>query len=93
MRSYMDVCKRDIAKLVDRIKAMHPDIELRLSFVGYRDHCDKRFRFATFDFASNCVDEYRDFVGGLTATGGGDFAEDVHGGLKVVWPRCVYGVV
>ncbi|GMT02174.1 hypothetical protein PENTCL1PPCAC_24348 [Pristionchus entomophagus] len=51
---------------------------MTMSFVAYRDHDDsKQFEVLPFTDAV----KFKDFVGGLTATGGGDTPEDVFGGI------------
>ncbi len=54
--------------------------KIRVAFVGYRDHCDGDDRIESFDFGS--VDDFESFLGEVRAMGGGDTAEDVHGGLE-----------
>ncbi len=53
---------------------------VRVAFVGYRDHCDGQDRIESTDFGT--VEEFKIFLEGVRATGGGDECEDVHGGLE-----------
>ena len=55
-------------------------MKVRICFVGYRDHCDT-VRFSIKNFTDN-VDEVKKYIQGVSATGGGDFPEDVVGGLR-----------
>jgi serine/threonine-protein phosphatase PP1 catalytic subunit len=58
-------------------------MQLHLGFVGYRDIGDSA-RFEILPFTAS-VEEFRQFVGGVSAWGcGGDIPEDVFGGLDQV---------
>jgi hypothetical protein len=57
------------------------NLTVRICVIGYRDHCDLR-RFEVKPFNNN-VQECKDFINALTAQGGGDTPEDIHGALKV----------
>jgi hypothetical protein len=83
MRAFIDATKNDIKEFVSSISSLHPNISLRLAFIGYRDHCDKEDRLAVMRF-TNSVQEFKNMVGNQVAKGGGDDAEDVLGGLHVV---------
>lgn len=52
-----------------------------VGFLGYRDLCDKDKRFETFYFTTE-VEKMVEFLFKITATGGGDSAEDVIGALE-----------
>ena len=80
MGSYISQTKSDIFNIIDDIKAKYGN-EIQLGFVGYRDHCDGMQRIEKFEFSED-VDRFKDFVGSLAATGGGDTPEDVLGGLE-----------
>ena len=56
------------------------NLDVRVCFVGYRDHCDRE-RFAIQDFTDD-IASVKKFISGVTAVGGGDFPEDVVGGLR-----------
>lgn len=83
MSSYIEATKNDINEFARQIVAMHPNVTLRLAFIGYRDHCDKEERLAVMRFTSS-VNEFINMVSSQRAKGGGDDAEDVFGGLHVV---------
>ena len=83
MGSYISQTKSDIFNIVDDIKAKYEN-EIQLGFVGYRDHCDGIKRIEKLDFTED-VDHFKDFVGSLAATGGGDAPEDVLGGLEAIF--------
>lgn len=83
MTAYIEATKNNITEFVTNITAMHPNVTLRLAFIGYRDHCDKEDRLAVMRFTGN-VAEFKNMVANQTAKGGGDEAEDVLGGLHVV---------
>lgn len=51
----------------------------RVAFIGYRDIKDES-RFEMMEFTEN-VQSVRNFINKVVATGGGDFPEDVTGGL------------
>jgi len=84
MGPYLDSAKNEITNFARNIKSLHPNVSLRLAFVGYRDHCDGDTRLVVMRFASNNVDEFTRIVAAQAATGGGDGPEDVLGGLNVV---------
>jgi hypothetical protein len=83
MKSYIEATKNDILEFVHSILSLHPNISLRLAFIGYRDHCDKEERLAVMRFSPS-VEEFQTTVGNQVAKGGGDDCEDVMGGLHVV---------
>lgn len=60
-----------------------------LAFVGYKDWCDGDDHFEVLPFTTD-LSRFRDHVGHVTATGGGDAPEDVLGGLHkaihLAWP-------
>ena len=62
--------------------------EIRVAFVGYRDHADGAKRLEVVDFTSD-ASRVKRYLGSVTATGGGDACEDVFGGLnaaaKLTW--------
>eukprot|EP00443_Scrippsiella_acuminata_P037234 CAMPEP_0115193286 /NCGR_PEP_ID=MMETSP0270-20121206/13474_1 /TAXON_ID=71861 /ORGANISM="Scrippsiella trochoidea, Strain CCMP3099" /LENGTH=632 /DNA_ID=CAMNT_0002606547 /DNA_START=54 /DNA_END=1949 /DNA_ORIENTATION=- len=81
MSRHIDAVKTQIRWIVHELRARLPSMQLHLAFVGYRDHCDA-CRVEVLPFTRS-VDEFRDFVAGMRATGGGgDGPEDVHGALE-----------
>jgi hypothetical protein len=83
MRSYMTAAKNQITQFARDVKDIHPNVAIRIAFVGYRDHCDKEDRLAVLRFVTD-VEEFVRFVEKQDAKGGGDAPEDVLGGLNVV---------
>lgn len=83
MGPYINSTKNDINTFARKICELHHQINLRLAFVGYRDHCDGSNRLSVLRFTKS-VDDFTSFVSSQSATGGGDSAEDVAGGLNVV---------
>jgi hypothetical protein len=55
-------------------------LEIRVAFVGYRDVQDHP-RFSLKDFTDN-INDVKNFISGVQASGGGDEPEDVQGGLN-----------
>lgn len=80
MGGYMNTVKTDISKTVRKVADEVPDVEINYGFVCYRDWCDGDKRIETFPFNTNMA-SFQSFVGSLAATGGGDYPEDVLGGL------------
>ena len=81
MDPYIKQVKTDIDKVVSEMGQRFPEFKLRLACVAYRDWCDGADRLESLDFTKN-VSSFKKFVGKLKATGGGDLAEDVLGGLQ-----------
>ena len=80
MSSWMTRAKQTLNKIITNIKKTHKDLKVRTSFTGYRDFTDHN-HFQIKDFTED-TDSVRNFISKLSATGGGDAAEDVSGGLK-----------
>jgi len=81
MSSYIQQVKSDIDSVVSEMSAQFPQFKLRLACVGYRDWCDNGDRLTQQNFSEN-VNSFKNYVGNLKASGGGDQAEDVLGGLN-----------
>ena len=62
------------------VKNVHPDLSLKVAFVGYRDHDDQE-RILSLKFTAE-IASFKSFVSKIEAGGGGDAAEDVFGGLE-----------
>jgi len=54
--------------------------EVKIGFVGYRDHCDA-FRIEKLDLNED-IRKFEDFLSRVVAMGGGDEPEDVFGGIE-----------
>lgn len=83
MDSYINEVKNKIQDLVTECKATFADLVLKVAFVGYRDHCDGSLRTTILKFTPE-ISDFKTFVGGIKASGGGDAAEDIFGGLEEV---------
>ncbi|XP_028401291.1 alpha-protein kinase vwkA-like [Dendronephthya gigantea] len=87
MDPYIDQVKLKIDALVAHCKTIFDDLNLRVAFVGYRDHydgdrvCDDEERIISLQFTDN-IANFRSFVSIIKVYGGGDAAEDVFGGLE-----------
>ena len=57
--------------------------QIRVGFVGYRDHSDGGDRIVSIDLTEN-VSSVMDFIDSVEAGGGDDVCEDVFGGLEEV---------
>ncbi|KZS11039.1 Uncharacterized protein APZ42_023761 [Daphnia magna] len=88
MCSYINGVKEQIVEIVARLEASGCGIE-GLAFVGYKDWCDGINHFEILPFTKS-ISEFKSFVATICAKGGGDFPEDVLGGLSraisLNWP-------
>ena len=88
MEDYIRGVKKDIKQMVQAIRRSHAVVG-GVSFVGYKDWCDGENHFEILEFTDN-LDTFDQFLSAIVAKGGGDFPEDVLGGLwKAVnlrWP-------
>ena len=82
MDPYIAEAKNVIHRIIDKLKSRFSDFELRVSFVGYRDHSEGVKRVILQDFSEN-IDSFKAFVSKVEAFGGDDQCEDVFGGLEV----------
>lgn len=41
MQSWINATKNELFNIIDTIRTEYPFIDIRVSFVGYRDFCDK----------------------------------------------------
>lgn len=82
MGAYIQEAKDKLFDIVE-VARERWKVNLRVSFVGYRDHCDKD-RFEVFDFVhgDDGLAGLRDKIGACRASGGGDTPEDVAGALQ-----------
>jgi len=81
MGSHIQAVKTQIGGIVHEMQTRLPNMQLRLSFLGYRDHGDD-IRFEILPFTTN-VQEFQAFVAVVRAKGGGgDGPEDVHGAVQ-----------
>ena len=78
MSSWIDRSKTQLKAIIDSQKIAHPELKVRVSFVGYRDFGDKP-GFEIIDFTED-LEAVKAFIGKISASGGGDTPEDVQGG-------------
>lgn len=85
MGSWMKRAKETLHDIIKNVLSAHEGLNIRISFVGYRDFCDGASRqFAIQPFTTD-VNKVKEFINQQPATGGGDMPEDVVGAyLKVV---------
>ena len=80
MWSWIDRAKKTLKDIISNVVSSTEGLEVRVTFVGYRDHCDRE-RYSIIPFTSD-VEKVKDFIGNVQASGGGDLPEDVVGGLR-----------
>lgn len=81
MGSWIEACKKEIKSIIDCVRNQHFNIQIRVSIVAYRDHCDGELIKEIFPFSQN-IEGCQAFLKKLIATGGGDGPEDVAGGFE-----------
>jgi hypothetical protein len=74
MQPYIDMVKSTLNNIVDKLKMKFKSFEMRVSFVGYRDHADKDYRITCLPFTEN-IEIFKSFVSNLKAGGGADQCE------------------
>ena len=89
MHGHIAGVRKQVERIVDEIGATGCKVA-GVAFVGYKDHCDGRDHFEVRSFTRD-LNAFRTFVRGVGASGGGDFPEDVLGGLRravdLAWPE------
>ena len=89
MGDEMTYLQSELKDIIRRVRAVEPDLDVRLSVVFYRDRGDE-FITKSLPFTRN-VDEVVRFIAGTSAGGGGDFPEDMNAGLEAMmrqpWSR------
>ena len=89
MGDEMTFLQSELKDIVRRVRAMEPDLDIRVSVVFYRDRGDA-FITKSLPFTRR-VDEAVAFIAGTTADGGGDYPEDMNAGLEAMmrqgWSR------
>lgn len=81
MGSYISNMASQMNALISSIDGLYPDLPLRLAFIGYRNHGDKRILFIqefTFD-----IDIIKKSINDQKAIGGGDGLCDIIGALHM----------
>jgi Mg-chelatase subunit ChlD len=89
MGDEMTFLQSELKDIVRRVRAVEPDLDIRMSVVFYRDRGDA-FITKALPFTRS-VDEVVSFISVTTADGGGDFPEDMNAGLEAMmsqrWSR------
>ena len=75
MASWIERSKNTLREIIDNVKSDNPTLKVRVCFVGYRDIKDHP-RFSIYEFTED-LEKVKTFIKGVSATGGGDFPEDV----------------
>ncbi|KXS19164.1 hypothetical protein M427DRAFT_53137 [Gonapodya prolifera JEL478] len=81
MASWIAAAKEKVTSILGALREKYPDATIRVAFVGYRDFGDSD-QFIIHDFTT--PEALRDLIAPITASGGGDTAEDVLGGVDKV---------
>jgi Mg-chelatase subunit ChlD len=89
MGDEMTFLQSELKDIVRRVRAVEPDLDVRISVVFYRDR-DDDFVTKALPFTRR-VDDAVSFIAGTSAGGGGDYPEDMNAGLEVMmrqgWSR------
>jgi hypothetical protein len=80
MSSWISAAKNELKSIIEFVKNEHSNTKVRISFIGYRDHCDGKNRITKISFTED-VDLIKNFIAQTPALGGGDLPEDVAGGF------------
>ena len=80
MGSWIERSKNTLKGIIQSVKTDYENLNVKVSFVGYRDVQDKN-RFDVFEFSED-LDAVTKFIAKMSANGGGDAPEDVQGGLN-----------
>lgn len=74
MEPWLRTARNEVLNIIDYVEAKHPHADIRVAFVGYRDHGDTE-RILVHDFSD--VPALMNFMHPIVAKGGDDGAEDV----------------
>jgi Mg-chelatase subunit ChlD len=89
MGDEMAFLQSELKDIVRRVRAVEPNLDIRMSVVFYRDRGDA-FITKSLPFTRS-ADEAVSFISGTTADGGGDYPEDMNAGLEAMmrqrWSR------
>jgi hypothetical protein len=86
MSAWMKAAKEEIIKIITSLKSSYPLANIRVGFVGYRDHCDRdqpagRSRLEIEDLTGS-IESVVKKISEQEAVGGGDNPEDIPGGIE-----------
>jgi hypothetical protein len=79
MEPWIRTARHEVLNIVDYVEAKHPYADIRVAFVGYRDHGDDE-RILLHDFSD--VPALYSYLQSVVAKGGDDAAEDVASALR-----------
>jgi Mg-chelatase subunit ChlD len=82
MGDEMTFLESELQDIVRRVRAIEPDLDIRLSVVFYRDRGDA-FITRQLPFTRS-IEQAVSFISGTGAGGGGDFPEDMNAGLEAM---------
>jgi len=80
MSAWIEHSKTTLKSVIDDIVEENENLKVRVAFVGFRDFGDGDIIFSVQDFTFD-IPTVKNFISKQRATGGGDLAEDVTGGL------------
>jgi Mg-chelatase subunit ChlD len=80
MGDEMTYLQSELKDIVRRVRAVEPDLDIRVSVVFYRDRGDA-FVTRSLPF-TRTIDDAVSFMSATSADGGGDFPEDMNAGLE-----------
>lgn len=83
MSPWIQTAKTSITTIIANVKAEHANATVNVGFVAYRDFCDGALRLQVQPLTTD-IAKVRDFIGTLSAFGGGDGPEDIPGALEQV---------
>jgi len=81
MAANIAAAKASIATIVNDVKNEFKENVIRMAFVAYRDYTERQYRIQIFDFTED-VDAFTVALGNIRAYRGGDYPEDVLGGIN-----------
>jgi hypothetical protein len=79
MEPWIRTARHEVLSIIKSIEGKHPHADIRVAFVGYRDHGDDE-RILLHNFSD--VPALYAYLHTVVAKGGDDGAEDVAGGLR-----------
>lgn len=81
MGSWIERAKKTLIDIIKNVvDSCDGKLKVRVCFIGYRDHCDTE-RFSIKNFSED-IEDVKKFINSVQAIGGGDFPEDVVGGMR-----------
>lgn len=91
MQDHLNATKDSVLKLVERLRKQYGHLRLHFGCVRYTDFDQPAASRTSFLQFTEKPTEFQTFVGAIKATGGGDAAEDVFGGLNVAVKEMDWG--